>query len=121
MKGLSEKAGQIEFKTAHIPELDALRGILSWWVVITHILNQSKYEFGRYDGWLKILIKGGYAVDVFMILSGFVITRLLRERTESYLSFITRRFFRIFPVLVFALFLAILARPCAWSIIHRHW
>jgi peptidoglycan/LPS O-acetylase OafA/YrhL len=121
MKGFSESAGQIELKTAHIPELDALRGMLSWWVVITHILNQSKYEFGRYDAWLKILVKGGYAVDVFMILSGFVITRLLRERMESYLPFIARRFFRIFPVLVFALFLAILARPCAWSIIHRHW
>jgi peptidoglycan/LPS O-acetylase OafA/YrhL len=108
-------------KTAHIPELDALRAILSWWVVINHILSQSRYEFRWYDMWLKILIKGGYAVDVFMILSGFVISRLLKERMERYLPFITRRFFRILPVLVFGLFLAILVRPCAWSIIHHHW
>jgi peptidoglycan/LPS O-acetylase OafA/YrhL len=121
MKGPSESASPIELKTAHIPELDALRGILSWWVVINHILSQSKYEFGKYDMWLRILVKGGYAVDIFMILSGFVISRLLREKRECYLPFITRRFFRIFPVLLFGLLLAMLARPFAWSIILDHW
>lgn len=44
------------------------------------------------------------AVNVFIILSGSVISLLLSKRTETYGAFITRRFFRIFPTFI-ALFL----------------
>ena len=35
---------------------------------------------------------------VFVIVSGFVITHVILQRQESYWSYITRRFFRIFPL-----------------------
>lgn len=64
---------------------------MAWWVVLGHIA----YVFG--DHWGK-LSSNGSAVDVFIILSGFVITLLLSQTRESYGPFLTRRWFRLFPV-----------------------
>jgi peptidoglycan/LPS O-acetylase OafA/YrhL len=54
---------------------------------------------------------GAYAVDAFVILSGFVITRLLLSKNEPYGVFIVRRFMRLFPAFAFCLALALLVRP----------
>lgn len=51
---------------------------------------------------------GGHAVNVFIIVSGFVITHLILSKRESYFPFIIRRFFRIFPVFLFCTTLSVI-------------
>jgi peptidoglycan/LPS O-acetylase OafA/YrhL len=54
---------------------------------------------------------GAYAVDGFIILSGFVITQLLVTKNEPYGIFILRRLMRLFPAFAVCLALALLVRP----------
>ncbi|MBI5742139.1 MAG: acyltransferase [Nitrospirae bacterium] len=87
--------------THRITEFEGLRGALAWWVVATHLLYNS--GLGTDAGVniiLKALRKGSSAVDVFIILSGFVIFFLLEDRKEKYNVFLLRRFFRIYPVYI---------------------
>jgi peptidoglycan/LPS O-acetylase OafA/YrhL len=89
----------------HIKIFDSLRGLMALWVVFAH-------TFMTYDiflpSYLNKVFNVAYAVDVFIILSGFVIFLLLDKKNESYGYFITRRFFRIFPVYWFLLFISAL-------------
>ena len=75
----------------HIKEFDGLRGLLALWVFATHAL-----ELGPYSATAAPL-HANLAVDIFIILSGFVIFHLL-STGEDYRTFITRRWFRLFPV-----------------------
>lgn len=80
-----------------ITELEGLRGVLAWWVVAGHLLVVSGIEGGALPKALRPLLRGDIPVDVFIILSGFVIFMLLDKGRDSYATFITRRFFRLFP------------------------
>jgi peptidoglycan/LPS O-acetylase OafA/YrhL len=103
----------------HIPELDGLRGFLSWWVVLDHILLHSGYSvttLGR--GW-SLLARGEYAVDVFIMLSGFVIYKLWRDRPERTPIFLSRRFLRLWPVYIVCLLGAIAIRPLDLFALHH--
>jgi peptidoglycan/LPS O-acetylase OafA/YrhL len=90
-----------------IDEFEGLRGLLAWWVVMTHILGYSGIPALHWPGF-KYLWNGETPVSVFIILSGFVIFYLSFSREETYGSFITRRFFRIYPVFLLCLALALL-------------
>jgi len=74
--------------------LDSVRGLMSWWVAIAHALMMTNLFK------LPKVLNPAYAVDVFIILSGFVITLLLAEKKESYIIFIVRRGFRLLPVYI---------------------
>jgi peptidoglycan/LPS O-acetylase OafA/YrhL len=87
-------------KMKRIHEFEALRGLLALWVVIGHVLTHGGYTRETLG---PILSRGDLAVDVFIILSGFVIFDLLDSKRETFADFITRRFFRIFPIYVVAL------------------
>lgn len=77
------------------PQLDGLRGIAILLVIPFHA-NTWLPE------WMRPVVSGGWAgVDVFFVLSGFLITRiLLRTRGQPgyWLGFIDRRVRRIFPL-----------------------
>lgn len=87
----------------HIKTFDSLRGLMAFWVVLSH-------TFSTFDLFLPSALKKvfnvGFAVEVFIILSGFVIFFLLDKKQESYKNFIFRRFFRLFPVYWVLLFIA---------------
>ena len=85
----------------HIKEFDGLRGLLALWVFASHVL-----EIGPYSA-AAAPVRPNLAVDIFIILSGFVIFHLL-STGEDYRTFITRRWFRLFPVFAVC-FLAALA------------
>src|SRR5580700_3890726 len=101
---------------------ESLRGLLSFWVLFAHIglFAGLTPDVG---GLLKPLeyfnYTAGYAVFVFMILSGFVISFLLDKKHESYGRFIFRRFFRLYPVFAFAFVAGILLNPMH-QYIHSH-
>jgi peptidoglycan/LPS O-acetylase OafA/YrhL len=76
-----------------IPALTGLRGIAAVWVVLYHLFGRSPF-----------LINRGYmGVDVFFILSGFVLSYGYAERfqnptIQNYFSFLKARVARIFPL-----------------------
>ncbi|HTD67568.1 MAG TPA: acyltransferase, partial [Candidatus Limnocylindria bacterium] len=84
----------------HIKEFDGLRGLLALWVFASHVI-----ELGPYSA-LGPSLRAHLAVDVFIILSGFVIFHLL-STGEDYRSFIMRRWFRLFPVFAICFLLAL--------------
>lgn len=88
-----------------LTEFEGLRGLLAAWVIFGHILLFSGYAYA--SGLFGILFSPVLGVYVFMTLSGFVITFALDARKSSWLSFMKRRFFRIYPVYALSLLLAI--------------
>jgi len=84
---------------------------MSWWVVVGHVLAFAGFQENNVPSVIAVVMHGAYAVKVFMMMSGFVIAKLLADKNESYNVFIRRRFLRIYPVFLVALAVAILARP----------
>jgi peptidoglycan/LPS O-acetylase OafA/YrhL len=90
-------------KTKYFPSLDGTRAFCVLLVIFNHI-------HVAYPRW----IVGWLGVDVFFVLSGFLITTLLlreKERTGriSLKGFYTRRFFRIVPIYLFTVLLYLVA------------
>jgi peptidoglycan/LPS O-acetylase OafA/YrhL len=92
----------------HIPELDGLRGIAILAVMLCHFQDpvEQSLPFGIVS---KIIMHGGVGVDLFFVLSGYLITSILvsTKGTQNYFrAFYARRALRIFPLyfVVIALF-----------------
>ena len=98
--------------TRRVPEFEGLRGLLSWWVVITHMLLLSGYSPEALGRCWRVLVHGNQAVDVFIILSGFVIHKLWHDSREPYGIFLARRFLRLWPCYIVCLLGALALRPC---------
>jgi peptidoglycan/LPS O-acetylase OafA/YrhL len=98
--------------TREIPSLDGLRAFSIALVILSHSFSGSSRLSGYQS--LEISLLGQYGVDIFFVISGFLITYLLVKEinatgTISLKRFYLRRFFRIFPAFyVFLLVLAIL-------------
>ncbi|CAI0896818.1 acyltransferase [Serratia marcescens] len=81
-------------KMKHIKELDGLRGLMALWVVAGHA-----YEaIPTMNKVIPITLLNDFAVDVFIVLSGFVIFNLLNKSKVSYKKYITQRWMRLFPI-----------------------
>jgi peptidoglycan/LPS O-acetylase OafA/YrhL len=96
----------------HIPALDGLRAI-----AILLVIPHNVYVFETTRGWLApfawIANAGWIGVQLFFVLSGFLITRNLldsRGAPNYYSAFFGRRILRIFPLyfLVLTFFLLVL-------------
>ena len=88
----------------HEPALDGIRGIAVLLVTLWHYPDEI---LGRKLEWLK---SGHLGVDLFFVLSGFLITALMLKEYDrygkiSFRGFYRRRAFRLLPALV--LFLAV--------------
>ena len=86
-----------------IPELDGLRGTAILIVVIFHYVIESPTHAGPISSYLQRLVVplGGAGVDLFFVLSGFLIGGILIEARTSpsyFKTFYARRFFRIIPL-----------------------
>ena len=85
-------------KITYRPEIDGLRAIAVFTVILYHA---NIYIFG------KEIFSGGYlGVDVFFVISGYLITSLIFKELEetknfSFINFYKRRVRRILPVLFF--------------------
>jgi peptidoglycan/LPS O-acetylase OafA/YrhL len=86
------------YKKEYLPSLDALRGIALIMVIISHSgRNYSNILFASISNCAESLWIG---VDLFFVLSGFLITRILLEtlnKKTGLTKFYVRRILRIFP------------------------
>lgn len=82
--------------------LTALRGLAALWVVGLHMQFGLAYLGYAYAG--SVFRPGYMAVDIFFVLSGFVITAVHRDLNPAGLgAFFRRRIFRIYPLHLFVL------------------
>ncbi len=81
-----------------IRAFESLRGLLALWVVAYHAALTAGMHAESWRFPLNLLGKGEYAVDIFIILSGFVIFALLDNSRETYGVFLIRRAFRLYPI-----------------------
>ena len=93
-----------------IRSIEGLRGYLALWVIVSHILAFSGLE-AQLPQSLALLKQGGLAVDVFVIISGFVITLLLTRKQENYFYYLKRRFLRLFPLFLVMLLISTAINP----------
>src|SRR5579863_2380246 len=88
----------VQRKTSRISELDGLRGMAILLVVLYHYLS---WTHGTRMPWLKGIFAIGWSgVDLFFVLSGFLIGGILLDARESpnyFKTFYARRALRILP------------------------
>ncbi len=87
--------------------LESLRGLMALWVLVGHILAGAGIWSHHWPMPFRLIGQGQYPVDVFIILSGFVIFNLLSAKSENYWQFLERRAWRLLPVWFFCLFFSI--------------
>ena len=104
---------------AHVPELDGLRGLA--------ILIVTLYRFGKDFPTDTVVGKmlglafslGDRGVELFFVLSGFLITGILidgKDRPHYFRNFIARRSLRIFPLYFCTLLALVVAANCLPSV-----
>ncbi|KPC56533.1 Exopolysaccharide production protein exoZ [Pseudomonas amygdali pv. morsprunorum] len=81
----------IGIQSMRIVSLQYLRGFAALLVVVSH--NSFLLE----GNWVE-RIPGALGVDIFFIISGFIMTFITYQATERPTSFIVKRLFRIWPV-----------------------
>lgn len=93
---------------AHIRELDGIRGIAVLAVFCHHVCHVSAPELwpAPIRAILTVSLFGAAGVDLFFVLSGFLITSLLikaQARPRYYQDFYWKRVLRILPLYLFCL------------------
>jgi len=102
---------------SHLPALDGLRA-LAVFIVVQHNLSLLHGDQGFLADQLgNMLHRGWMGVQLFFVLSGFLITRILLDAQPSpryYASFYSRRALRIFPLYYAVLIGLFLVLPAVW-------
>ena len=100
----------IATKLAYLSHVDGLRCVAVLSVILFHL------DFALFSG-------GWVGVDVFFVISGFLITRLIVESVErgsfSFGDFYTRRARRVFPALIFTIAVSFLVGCLIFDPIYR--
>ena len=95
-----------KLSAVRIPELDGVRAVAVWLVLLLHLFATDTFTDQATASvvpriFLPIIRHGWMGVDLFFVLSGFLITGILLDSKNSphYIrNFYVRRFFRIIPL-----------------------
>jgi len=117
-------------RDSHVPALDGLRGLAIIMVLFVHFIGDAQ----PYSAFERILMKasnyGMWGVDLFFVLSGYLITGILYDSKGSahyFRNFYMRRVLRIFPLyygvlfFVLPLFPSLVPTGLAESSRHQAW
>src|SRR5438067_12165471 len=101
-------------RDSHVPGLDGVRGVAAIMVTLVHFVGNAE----PWTSFEHILVKaanyGLYGVDLFFVLSGYLITGILYDSKGSshhFRNFYMRRVLRIFPLYYGVLFLVFIVVP----------
>ena len=103
---------------SHMPAIDGLRGVAILLVMIHH-LTPAVSGNAMTRRMLEVAHTGWIGVDLFFVLSGFLITAILlrtRKSEDYFLNFFARRTLRIFPLYYVTLGILILGLPVALKV-----
>lgn len=86
----------------YLPGLNGIRAIAALTVITSHV-DEFSYLFGKHEVGFRAKDMAQYAVTLFFVLSGFLITYLLliekdKRGTIAFKNFYMRRILRIWPV-----------------------
>jgi peptidoglycan/LPS O-acetylase OafA/YrhL len=103
----------------HIPALDGLRGLAIALVMLSHFIPYSDHP-GSLAGRIFFFIGrcGWCGVDLFFVLSGFLITGILLQakgKEHYFRNFYARRTLRIFPLYYLTLAIVFLIVPLLYA------
>lgn len=104
----------------YIPALDGFRGIAILGVLVTHAVPRLP-NTGLGFWWNQVVDAGSFGVDLFFVLSGFLITGILLDSDVGprfFLNFFARRFLRLFPVYYVYLILVATLVPAIHRAVH---
>lgn len=91
-----DRSGGPPVPRARVGELDALRGLAALGVVAYHYTTFYAQEVGHVDPLPFGFAAGNYGVNLFFLISGYVIFMTL-ERTRDAMDFVVSRFSRLYP------------------------
>ncbi len=101
----------------HLPALDGMRGAGILVVMITHFARVNPSGAGVPVAWMAAVDISAYALPMFFVFSGFLITGILleaREKPRYFRNFYMRRALRILPLYYGVLTLLFVIRP-SWG------
>ena len=104
----------------HIPALDGMRGLAILLVMLFHMTMVPPVGYVALK-WSRATPYGGLGVDIFFVLSGFLITGILlgaRGQIHYFRNFYARRALRIFPLYyaITAFSFCVLPRLLPWTV-----
>lgn len=91
-----------KIKTIHY-----LRGIAALLVVCFHIREYINGVYAQQNLGDLLFLSGASGVDLFFIISGFIITMSTDKKHETTRTFIIKRIFRIYPIFIVSLIIFI--------------
>lgn len=104
----------------HEAAIDGMRAIAVLIVIASHVIFSSQFfvadaaqQFAALPVWMKWPVQGFLGVDIFFVISGFLIGKLLMEEYKHHqsirlLPFFARRCLRLMPVFWLALGISVL-------------
>ena len=108
-----------------LPQLDFLRAIAVWLVLAVHIPFEVSAVNSRYRCSDAVIKRGGWVgVDLFFVLSGFLVSSLLFKEqlqygTISFKRFFLRRGLKIYPSFYILFLVTIVVEPLAYGVVLR--
>jgi peptidoglycan/LPS O-acetylase OafA/YrhL len=114
---ISDRRADMSLRPAldpHIPALDGIRGLAVLMVLVFHFIGCVPATNGFERFIVRVTSYGAGGVELFFVLSGFLITGILYDtcrKPHYFRNFYARRALRIFPIYYGVLFLIFFVAP----------